>query len=424
MKLSLPTFIAILVLSVNACADEVDVVSQQEGLRGKYTQFKKRYSIYFNGIEEDEYRFAVFKENMAFIEKTNNRNLSYRLAVNQYSAMTDEEFASRNGSLFDPETGYTSVEGWPNDAVENISLTSPTSIDWVELGAVNAPLAQGKCGACYAMAALDRAGHHQTFFDERTGCYKRRNKHLDGVCHVLGDTTCPDHAPSWSSLRVQERIRVPSRGFGLSRALESAMKIQSGLLERFSVQQIIDCSQSLGNKGCYGGSRTLAQKYVSENGIVSDAAYAYTAKDEVCRQVVQDKTKQCLRKGDISPAKSVTIDSNRLNLLSFELAKGPIAVAVANTAPQWKQYKNGILKDFSCNGAPNHAMLLVGYGTENGVGYWKLRNSEGTGWGENGYVRIFRDPKAFAVYYYTKHIDRSSLAGQHHVEPTHPQLLS
>mmetsp|Transcript_6670 Transcript_6670/g.5699 ORF Transcript_6670/g.5699 Transcript_6670/m.5699 type:complete len:134 (-) Transcript_6670:127-528(-) len=81
------------------------------------------------------------------------------------------------------------------------------------------------------------------------------------------------------------------------------------------VQQIIDCSQSLGNKGCYGGSRTLAQKYVSENGIVSDAAYAYTAKDEVCRQVVQDKTKQCLRKGDISPAKSVTIDSNRLNLL-------------------------------------------------------------------------------------------------------------
>lgn len=43
----------------------------------------------------------------------------------------------------------------------------------------------------------------------------------------------------------------------------------------------------------------------------------------------------------------------------------------------------------------NHAVVLIGYGIdpENNMPYWKVQNSWGTKWGENGFFRIMRDGK-------------------------------
>jgi len=67
---------------------------------------------------------------------------------------------------------------------------------------------------------------------------------------------------------------------------------------------------------------------------------------------------------------------------------GPVVVAVA--ASQWGLYEKGV---WEANASTiNHGVVVVGYGTDEDTGekYWKVRNSWGQGFGEQGYIRIKR----------------------------------
>jgi len=50
-------------------------------------------------------------------------------------------------------------------------------------------------------------------------------------------------------------------------------------------------------------------------------------------------------------------------------------------------YTSGIL-DQSCGTGLDHAIAAVGYGSDNGQEYWIIRNSWGSSWGEEGYIRV------------------------------------
>ena len=68
--------------------------------------------------------------------------------------------------------------------------------------------------------------------------------------------------------------------------------------------------------------------------------------------------------------------------------KGPLAIAVA--ASGWAFYEKGVFK--SDDAKVNHAVLLVGYGIDEDTGekYYKIRNSWGQHFGEDGYIRVLR----------------------------------
>ena len=61
---------------------------------------------------------------------------------------------------------------------------------------------------------------------------------------------------------------------------------------------------------------------------------------------------------------------------------GPVNIGIDATDAKMKSYTGGIAKP-ACSATPklDHAVLIVGYGTENGVDYWKIKNCWGTDWG-------------------------------------------
>ena len=52
--------------------------------------------------------------------------------------------------------------------------------------------------------------------------------------------------------------------------------------------------------------------------------------------------------------------------------------------------KDEIVSDCPLSDEVNHAVLVVGYGNENGVDYWLFKNSWGTSWSDEGYGKIRR----------------------------------
>ena len=56
-------------------------------------------------------------------------------------------------------------------------------------------------------------------------------------------------------------------------------------------------------------------------------------------------------------------------------------------------YKSGVVTNISCGIALDHAVLAVGYSIDKAtkLGFWKVKNSWTTSWGEEGYIRLHRD---------------------------------
>jgi cathepsin F len=78
------------------------------------------------------------------------------------------------------------------------------------------------------------------------------------------------------------------------------------------------------------------------------------------------------------------------------MAIGPLSVALNAELLQF--YHKGVFNPIFCNPKSlDHAVLLVGWGTEGSKPYWIVKNSWGVDWGEQGYFRIIRGKGACGI---------------------------
>ncbi|XP_007241327.2 cathepsin S, ortholog 1 [Astyanax mexicanus] len=180
-------------------------------------------------------------------------------------------------------------------------------------------------------------------------------------------------------------------------ALEGQMKKRTGRLVPLSPQNLVDCSVTVGNHGCRGGYLSKSFIYVIRNkGIDSDSFYPYEHKDGVCRYAVGGRAGYC--------SSFQVLPQSEEALIRAVSAVGPVSVGINAKLPSFHRYKSGIYDDPGCNPRMvNHAVLVVGYGTEGGQDYWLLKNSWGLMWGEKGFFRMARNKNQcgisnFAIY--------------------------
>jgi len=85
---------------------------------------------------------------------------------------------------------------------------------------------------------------------------------------------------------------------------------------------------------------------------------------------------------------SVQVGQNSVAALQSALASQPIAVSIEADTLVFQSYTSGVLDSAACGTSLDHAVLAVGYGVENGLNYWLVKNSWGTSWGDNGYIKL------------------------------------
>jgi C1A family cysteine protease len=169
--------------------------------------------------------------------------------------------------------------------------------------------------------------------------------------------------------------------FSATGALEGANKIKTGSLVSLSEQQFVDCDHN-GDHGCNGGLMDNAFAWAKSNGgVCTESAYPYTAKAGTCKTSCGTKY--------ATPKSYTDVTKNDVNSLMSALNKQPVSVAIEADQSTFQMYKSGVLTA-SCGTNLDHGVLAVGYGTDNGVDYWTVKNSWGTGWGEGGYIRLAR----------------------------------
>jgi C1A family cysteine protease len=313
-------------------------------------EFEKEFGDYWEDPVQKQQAADELAKEEASIEKDNedydNGLSTYKEKINELSDLTTDEMEKlKEGAIdvkarlfatgaFDipEEDRYLSPDdqAYLNSIYDELSRASiPDTYDARTDGLITEPKSQGSCGSCAAFAATTV---HET-------------------CLIKAGT--------------------PFTGTNLAE------------------QQLVDCGYNGQDmNGCNGantGSYVQWMVNTAKGQYNHEADYAY---------LDREPNLKCQNKpywnGGSKVSQAVVdwwCDETKLKALVYKY--GAVATHIYASDPGFGNYASGVFNDCSTTSI-NHAVVVVGYGTENGSPYWLVKNSWGSNWGDNGYIKMYR----------------------------------
>lgn len=310
----------------------------EEECKSKFTAWKAKYSKQYSSLVEESTRFENFKRKLDSIEHRNSLGRSFRVGLNKWSDMLNDEWArkmfpNKGQKKFRTQLGSVARTTLPVDTATPL----PRSWDWRDHKAVTEIKDQGDCGSCWAFSAIA--------------------------------------------------------------AIEGAWAIAGNSLTEFSEEQLVDCGGRFFPsilQGCNGGDMGTAFEYViKQGGVETEDEYPYYAGAAGKSSFDDCKFTPSKVAGKISSWANVTA----LNSTAFlqALYKQPISVAVDASSADWQDYSGGMFAGM-CSEDPedlDHGIAAIGFSLDKDLqtGAVTFKNSWGEDWGWEGTIELYIGPK-------------------------------
>jgi len=169
--------------------------------------------------------------------------------------------------------------------------------------------------------------------------------------------------------------------FSSVETVESYWFLQGHNMTELSVQQIVDCDKA--TYGCGGGWTYDVFDYIIQyGGLMSAKDYPYTGLDEQCKF---DRSKVVAK---INKWEYVSETQDEDEMAAWIAETSPVSVCL--DAVSWQFYESGIIMPINCGPVMDHCVQVTGYGIQEDLPVWNVRNTWGLDWGIDGYAYLLR----------------------------------
>lgn len=302
----------------------------------EFGEFMKVHSKVYQSPAEHALRKDIYESNMADFAKLNaelaSKGKDQIHGANKFTDMTREEFTEQmlGGAKFE-------AKDFPElktvRATTSRKLRGDSAYNLSDDGALTAVKDQAQCGSCWAFATTE--------------------------------------------------------------TVESANAKAGKPLTELAPQQLVSCDTTYGDMGCSGGLPAQAYQYIIDNGgLTTEELYPYTSGNGDTGTCVSEVPAPAATVSSWAYAQDACLPGSAACVEDSDALKAATqasGIAIAIDASGFFSYTGGIMTNDSCSSDPaslDHAIQVVGWGSEDGQDYWIVRNSWATVWGEEGFVRF------------------------------------